>query len=134
MDPKTSLSADEIARYRQSFQQRAERRLATKEKQREKARQAACDAIETVMPDYPSVQQVYLFGSVITPGVFKDSSDIDVGIEGADMALCFDIWRDLERVVSNWQFDVRPLESEDPFSERIRQKGELVYERSVKGA
>lgn len=131
MNAKTALSAVEIARYRQSFQQRAQKRLAAHEERREQARQAARNAITIVMPRYPMVQRVYLFGSVVRPGAFRSSSDIDVGIEGADMALCFDIWRDLERTAAGWQFDVRLLESEDPFSERVRQKGEVVYEHAT---
>lgn len=134
MNSATSLSSEEIARYRRSFQQRAESQLAAREKQREQAKQAARNAITTVMSGYPMVQRVYLFGSVVQPGAFRNNSDIDVGVEGADMALCLDIWRDLEKETSGWQFDVRPLESEESFSDRIRQKGELVYERSVEGA
>lgn len=130
MSSKSALSAKEIARYRQSFQQRAQKRLAAREEQRAQARQAARNAITTVMPRYPMVQRVYLFGSVVRPGAFRSSSDIDVGIEGADMALCFDIWRDLEREAAGRQFDVRPLEPEDPFSERVRQRGELIYDQT----
>jgi hypothetical protein len=47
------------------------------------------------------------------------------------MALCFDIWRDLEQIVTDWNLDVRALKPEELFTQRIRQKGELVYEQSV---
>jgi hypothetical protein len=50
------------------------------------------------------------------------------------MALCFDIWRDLESVILEWSLDVRPMDGDDLFAERVRQKGELVYVQSVQGA
>jgi hypothetical protein len=115
--------------YRQGFQQRERVRFQSREIGRQQAQRAAKAAILAVSPNYLAVQWVYLYGSILEPGWFRKDSDINVGIVGADMALCFDIWRDLERQASVWAFDVRPLELDDPFSERIREKGELIYER-----
>lgn len=131
MQSRTWLSPEVIVNYRNAFDQRARARLQANEKQRQQARQAVREAIYTVAPRYPTVWRVYLFGSVIRPGAFGADSDVDVGIEGANMALCFDIWRDLEQAVSEWNLDVRSLDNQDAFARRIRQKGELVYERSV---
>ncbi|MBN1992335.1 MAG: nucleotidyltransferase domain-containing protein, partial [Anaerolineae bacterium] len=75
------------------------------------------------------VRRVYLFGSVTRPGAFRPDSDVDIGLEGANMALCFDVWRELERAAPAWRLDVRSLEPEDLFTERVRQKGEVVYEQ-----
>ncbi len=130
MKTNSSISPEVMADYRRTFQKRSKARFQAREKRRQQAKQAAFDAIDKVIPHYPLVQRVYLFGSVITSGVFSENSDVDVGIEGVDMALCFDIWRDLERAAPEWTFDVRSLDPDDPFSERVRQKGELVYEWS----
>jgi len=130
MKAKSLLSPEVTKKYRQAFKQRQQQRFEAAENRRLQAKQAAHKAIHNILVHYPSIRRVYLFGSVLTPGAFKDSSDIDVGIEGADMALCFDIWRDLEQAAPTWRFDVRPLEPEDPFSKRVRQRGELIYDRT----
>ncbi len=131
MQTGSRLSPEAMATYRHTFQQRAQAQLKDRERQRQQATDAALAAIVLVMPRYPTAQRAYLFGSILKPGGFRPNSDIDVAVEGADMALCFDIWRDLEQAAPEWQFDVRPLSENDPFSERIRQKGNLVYERTT---
>jgi predicted nucleotidyltransferase len=131
MTSKFELSPERIAQYRRTFDRRAQARHQASERRRQQARQCIVEAIRMVMPRYPTVSRVYLFGSVIRPTAFRPDSDIDVGIEGADMALCFDIWRDLEQLVLDWRLDVRSLGPDESFTERIRQKGELVYEPSV---
>lgn len=124
-------SPEAIARYHRSFVERTEQRRRENEQLRQRARQAVSQAVAAVVDRYPTVQRVYLFGSVTRLGAFKAGSDVDIGVEGATMARCFDIWRDLEEIVPEWPLDVRALEAQDPFSERVRQKGELVYERPV---
>jgi predicted nucleotidyltransferase len=130
MKAKSLLSPEAINKYRQTFKKRKQQQFEAAENRRLTAKQAAHKAVHNITIRYPSIRRIYLFGSVITPGAFRDSSDIDVGVEGADMALCFDIWRDLEQAAQPWPFDVRPLEAEDPFSERVRQRGELIYDRT----
>lgn len=134
MKPGLSLSSAAIKTYRHTARQRAQRRFQTQEKLRQQARRVVSEAICRVLPRYPTVQRAYLFGSVTRPGAFRPGSDIDVGIEGANMALCFDIWRDLEKNIPKWLLDVRPLNDDDLFAERIRQKGELVYVRPVQSS
>lgn len=131
MQTLSSLSPKAIATYRRTFQQRAQARFQAREKRRQQAKRAVCDAIRMVMPHYPSVQQVYLFGSVIKPGAFRRDSDVDIGVVGANMALCLDIWRDLEQAAPEWMLDVRSLDAQNRLTKRIRQKGELIYERSI---
>lgn len=129
MKQTSSFSSEEIAKYRRAFQQREQQRYHESEKQRHAARQIVCDAIAITMPHYPTVRRVYLFGSVTKPGAFRSDSDIDIGVEGVDVAVCFGIWRDLERIVKEWLLDVRSLDPDNPFSLRVRQQGELIYER-----
>ncbi len=131
MKTASRLSPEAMVTYRRAFQQRAQAKLEAKEKRRQQATDAARAAIAIVMPRYPMVQRAYLFGSILKPGGFGPNSDVDIAVEGADMALCFDIWRDLEQYAPEWQFDVRPLSKNDLFSERIRQKGEVIYERTT---
>ena len=133
METQIPLSSDDIAVYRHNLHQRAQARLREREKRRQRARQVVMDAISVVAPRYPTVRRVYLFGSVTRPGAFGPDSDVDIGVEGADMALCFDIWRDSEKAAPEWELDVRSLDEDDPFAERVRQKGDLIYERAIQG-
>jgi len=45
------------------------------------------------------------------------------------MAECFDLWRDLEHILTKWTLDVRALYPGDYFSESIRRRGVIIYER-----
>lgn len=128
---KNMISPEKMAKYRQTFYQRQEAYRQKNETRQKKVLPVVKQAVRKVMPMYPTVQRVYLFGSLIRPGAFRTDSDIDLGIEGVNMADCFDIWRDLEQIVTDWNFDVRPLEADDLFSERVRTKGVLIYECST---
>ena len=134
METLPPVSVEDVTTYRRNLHHRAQARLREKEKRRQRARQVVGDAVPVVVARYPTVRRVYLFGSVTRPGAFGPDSDVDIGVEGASMALCLDIWRDLEKAVPEWQLDVRSLRKGDPFSERVCQKGELVYERAIQGS
>lgn len=121
-------------RYRESWREREARRRAEAEARRAAAQEAVERAIRTVAPRYPGIRRVYLFGSVLRPGVFRPDSDIDVGVEGDDGHGLFDFWRELEAAAPGWAFDVRPLDPEDPFSQRVQERGRLIYERTPSGA
>jgi predicted nucleotidyltransferase len=131
MKARLSLPSQDVAIFYHTLRRLAQARFREKERRRRRARRAVEEAISVVLPHYPAVRRVYLFGSVTRPGAFEAGSDIDIGVEGADMALCLDIWRDLERVVTEWLLDVRSLDRDDLFVERVRQKGEVVYDRSL---
>ncbi len=124
------ISPEVLRAYRSAFRQRMEAQRYAREELRARARQAARTAIVAVFPHYPAVRRAYLFGSVTRPGAFGPRSDVDIGLEGGDIGLCLQIWRDLEKIVPAWQFDVRLLD-DDWFAERTRNKGELVYERAT---
>lgn len=101
-------------------------------------RQTACAsvlaAIQAVLPRYPNVQRVYLFGSVIRKGAFRPNSDVDVAIEGTNAEQYFALWRDLEEVAPDWIIDLREINEPSYFAQIVRQRGELVYERKDAGA
>ncbi len=131
---KTTLSPEIMANYRRTFHRRAQVDFQAREKVRCWARQVVVEAISRVVPLYPSVRRVYLFGSITRSGAFRSDSDIDLGIEGADMGTCFQLWRDMEQTVTEWMLDVRSLDDDDPFTGRVRLKGEIVYERPITGS
>jgi len=127
MSELAGSSDDATAVYRRAFEERERRRQAERERCRQEALAAIRQTIRAVAPSYPAVQRVYVFGSVTRHGAFRPDSDIDVGVEGLDAGVCFDLWRDLEQAVPGWTLDVRPLKPNDYFSDKVRQRGVMVY-------
>ena len=78
--------AIDLQQCRENFKQRAAIEQATREMLRKQAREAAIAAISQIVPRYPCITQVYLFGSAIRPGQFHDRSDIDIAVAGTDAA------------------------------------------------
>ena len=105
-------------------------REACKYAQREEARQQwlgrAREAIRRLAPHHPAVQRVYLFGSVMQPGRFHATSDIDVAVICETVEAESTFWRDLEQALQR-DVDVRPLIG--AVAEAVAQGGEPGYER-----
>ena len=125
---------EQVVACRKTLQAREERVRAERERLRQKALVEIRQAVHAVVGRYPVLRRVYLFGSVIRPGAFRLDSDIDVAVEGLDMGTCFDLWADMERAMPGWTLDVRALAGADGFSERVRQRGMLLYEREDSGS
>lgn len=75
------------------------------------------------------MQCVYLFGSITHRGKFRIDSDIDVAVEGTNAKQYFALWRDLERIITEWEIDLRELNEPSYFTQTVKQRGELIYER-----
>lgn len=103
------------------------RKRMERERRRQEALTAVKQAVRAVAPSYPTLRRVYLHGSVTRSGAFRRDSDVDVAVEGLDGGECFDLWRDLEQTIPGWKMDVRPLKPDDPFSDRVRQRGLMIY-------
>ena len=92
--------------------------------------QAMRAAIHAVLPSFPAVRRVYLFGSVLRSGAMRAVSDVDVAVEGELSAEeYFALWRELERAAPGWAIDLVEIERTPRLAARIRETGELIYER-----
>lgn len=120
---------ESIEVYRRNFKAREKRLRQERETKRQKALQAVQVAIPPVASHYPSLRRVYLFGSVLHPGLFHRKSDIDVAVEGSTARDYFDFWRTLDEMLLEWGVDVRELDDSLAFSNHVRQSGLLIYER-----
>ena len=124
----------DLAACRRSFIAREEKRRAERERRRQAALRAAQDALASLLPHYPTVRRVYLFGSVVRPGAFRVDSDVDIAVEGISPAEYFALWRDLEEAMPNWTVDLRDFVPGTPFARRVQARGQLVYERKDSGS
>ncbi len=94
------------------------------------ARASARAAIPVVASRCPAIRRAYIFGSVTRPGAFRADSDIDVAVEGELSAdAYFSLWRDLEAALPGWEVDLVELDQDIYFATRVRESGELAYER-----
>jgi len=91
----------------------------------------AWEAGRSVLPAFPQVRRAYLFGSTVRRGAMRSDSDIDVAVEGVLSAEAyFALWRELEHAMSGRTVDVVELGKDRHFAERVRQTGEVIYERA----
>lgn len=125
-----TLSEQQQAVYRRSFRQRLAQQHSTREEARRYALAAAQAIIPQIAAAIPSVQKVYLFGSIIQPGRFHQQSDIDVAVVGSTAADYFVFWRELETALPDWVIDLRDITDESPFASRVKRTGVLFYERT----
>ncbi len=124
----------DLAACREAFRARQQRMRAERENRRLIAIEAVRRAILECVPGYPSVQRMYLFGSVVRPAAFRRDSDVDVAVEGIGSAEYFDLWRDIERAAPEWTIDLRDITRPSLFAERVRATGQLIYERNDAGS
>lgn len=120
----------DINAARRNLEARAERVQAEREARRAAAERAVTEAVQRVVADFPSIQRVFLFGSITRPKGFRADSDVDVGIEGLGVEDYFAVWRAIEKVAPDWLIDVRDITQPSDFAERVRTTGKLIYERS----
>jgi len=111
--------------------------LKKKEKDREKRlnklyNQACKDfakIIKKIIQNY-NPKRIYQWGSLVNREHFSEISDIDIAIEGITSAKeIFQLYGDIMDM-TDFSIDLIQLEKIEPeFSELIKQKGKVVYER-----
>lgn len=113
-----SQSAHDFHRRRQAslLQRREDARLEWLGRTRE--------AIKAIAPNYPALQRVALFGSVVKTSRFHDRSDIDVAVVCTDVEQESLFWRALEQTLRR-DVDVRPMVG--PVAQAVQQHGEVIY-------
>jgi predicted nucleotidyltransferase len=120
------MTATDIEAARKYYHAREARTYARREEARRKWLARVREAIRRLAPQHPEVQRVYLFGSLMQPGRFRPTSDIDVAVVCGTVAAESAFWRALEHALQR-DVDVRPLTG--AIADTIAQGGELVYER-----
>jgi len=119
----------DIAAARRNLQARAERERAEREARRAAAERAVTEAVRRIIPGFPTVTRVFLFGSITRENAFRADSDVDVAIEGLGVADYFPIWKAIEDAALDWLIDVRDITQASDFADRVRATGKLIYER-----
>jgi len=128
MDEK-GIKVDLVA-CRAHLQARQRQRERSQELHRQHLVQVAREAAGSVLPLFPQVRRAYLFGSVLRPGSLRKDSDLDLAVEGVLRAEAyFALWRELEGAMPGQTVDLVELDRDLRFADRVRQSGEVIYER-----
>ena len=88
----------------------------------------ARQAIRDLAPGFPALRAVFLFGSVLRPGRFQATSDVDVAVDCDDIETETPFWRRLEEALER-NVDLRPRAG--AVARAVEEYGELCYERKV---
>ena len=108
------------------------RRDAEIRRQREDLRLQVLDrarsAIRRLAPEFPPIQAVYLFGSVVQPGQFSVASDVDVAVDCEDITAETPFWRALEMALER---NVVLLPRQGTVAQTVELYGELCYQRDI---
>jgi len=118
--------AIDIEAARQYYKQREAQRYVQREGYRQAWLQRVREAISRLAVVYPGVQRVYLFGSLVRPGRFRVSSDIDIAVECDTVQTESAFWHALEQELQR-DVDVRPLAG--VIRDVALTEGEQVYGR-----
>ena len=103
---------------------------AEQRRQREELRlqflERARSAIRRLAPEFPPIQAVYLFGSIVRPGWFNLASDVDVAVDCEDIHVETPFARALEEVLDRF---VDLLPRKGAVAQTVELYGELCYQR-----
>jgi predicted nucleotidyltransferase len=105
----------------------AHRELA-RERLRQEQYQRVTTAILHLAPNYPALQTVYLFGSLVQPGRYRHHSDIDVAVICDDPATESRFWQALEAEL-RCDVDLRVYQGAVAWA--VDTYGECIYERKI---
>lgn len=123
-----ALTDQEISDYAQHLKRRAARAQAHLEARRHRLLERL-GQIEELAERFPTIQRLWLFGSLLQSERFHVRSDVDVAVEPPDtpellqLAAALETWLDCS-------CDVIPLQAETSLGEFIRRTGQCIYERS----
>ena len=86
-------------------------------------------AIRELAPRFPAIRAAYLFGSVLQPGHFLPTSDVDVAVDCDDIRVETPFWRELEENLER-NVDLRPRLG--VVAHAVETSGERCYEREIR--
>lgn len=119
----TTIDMEAVRRYHQA-------RTAKQRAQREAERLEWLARVRTTIlqlaPNYPEIERIGIFGSLVQAGRFRPDSDIDVAIACHDLEIESAFWRALEQIVHR-DIDLRPWV--EPIIGAVKAYGEIAYER-----
>ena len=105
MRTAAQLTAEDLAPYRETAQRRSAEREARVAQRRTRA-EALSSSAATLLRDQYGANKVVLFGSLIRPDRFNETSDIDLAAEGIHPRLFFQAVGALNDLTAEFEFDL----------------------------
>lgn len=109
--------ATDIDALAQAWRKRAEDQARARTELAQRARAEATELARLLVTRY-GAQRVYLFGSLVASGPFRETSDIDLAAQGIPADLFVKASADLARS-SSFPVDLVPLETCSPTLRRV---------------
>ena len=112
--------------YRKKWQERwaeLERRC----EERRKDAEAHAHKLADLLASAYEINKVVLYGSVLTPGAFREASDIDLAVEGLAKDRFFEAYGLLMRE-SPYNVELKPIEDLTPLIKARVLEGRTLYE------
>jgi predicted nucleotidyltransferase len=113
---------------REYHARREQARREERETLRREVLEQARAAIRELAPRFPAIRAVYLFGSLLQPGRFLATSDVDVAVDADDLKVETPFWRALEETLRR-NVDLRPREG--AVARAVESYGERCYAREI---
>ncbi len=126
----TVINKDDLARARQLFKARLERQFQQYEIRRLQTLEMVLAVGPTIIAKYPNVTTAYLFGSLLRPGSFQVTSDIDIAVLGIEPQFYASLWHELEIALPDWFIDLREMPADSSFTTIVKLTGKKIYART----
>ncbi|MBI3950814.1 MAG: nucleotidyltransferase domain-containing protein [Acidobacteria bacterium] len=123
-----AITDQDISGYARSLKRRAARARKHLEAERHR-RLKRIEEIEELAEHFPTIQRVWLFGSLLQPERFHAGSDVDVAVEPPNTPELFKFAAALEQWL-DCSCDVVPLQPETSLGEFVQRMGQCIYERA----
>jgi predicted nucleotidyltransferase len=124
-----AFTVEEIDDYAQSLRHRAARAWTDRNAQRQQLLERI-ERISEPANQFPTIQRVWVFGSLLQPERFHPSSDVDIAVEPPHTPELFRFAAALERWLG-WPCDVVPLQPGTSLGKLVQQTGQCIYDRSL---
>lgn len=118
------MAIPNIELARQWYREREARRREERETERQHWLRRVREAVPRIAAQTPGVMRVVVFGSLVQPGRFGPSSDIDLAVVCDTLEAESAFWQALERELQR-DVDVRPMTG--VLAEAVSGEGETVY-------
>lgn len=122
------MDAARLIAARRYHTERERSRRRRREELRLRRLERVKEAVERLAPAYPAIGAVFVFGSLVRPDRYQETSDIDLAVDCADLEAESRFWRALEEELG-LSIDLRPRSG--PIARAVESTGERLYEREA---
>ncbi len=119
----------DILKTKKYLTQRYQRRKEALEKQRITLLNKLETKINHFVQEFPTVERVIIFGSLIKPGYFNEFSDVDIAVENLPNSKYWQAFGWFENLLDMENIDLVRIEEARPSILKYIKQGKIIYDR-----